>query len=196
MPGFLRPSSRRIETRSICLGCVVLVCLIWAPISPCQEAIVSAKLAQTGVIASAELQYETVTEVIDSLSAGLKSEIIYQFRLYERTNGLLSFFGDRLVAEARPAYTAHFDVFRDVYVVGTNDGTEQLFQTEADFVRGFFHIQDVALGQSTLEDPLSHYVQVRIRLIPVKLRPPLTIIALFSAAGSIFTDWVTAPVVP
>ena len=56
-------------------------------------------------------------EVLASLWDGLRAEITFQLRLYRRNRGLLSFLGDRLLAEQRVVQTAAFDVYENRYKI-------------------------------------------------------------------------------
>ena len=167
--------------------------VLWIAFSLCQIAYsqqveIQAYQRDGSIYVDAFFSYDDTEEIFRSLGDGLKSEIIFEFRLYEKNEGFFSFFGDRLLLEKRPSYTAYFDVYEDAYVVVETDGTYRQFDNKQTFIDNFFSISDFMLAED-LKNILRHYILARIRLIPIKLIPPLTVIALFAETGNISSSW-------
>ena len=120
----------RIDARLLRVACVVLFATGFASVLWAQQARATVVVDDRIVRLSAMLEYDGFDEVIDSVKAGLRSEIEYQLRAYEETSGFLSFLGDRLIVEIRPTRIASFDIFRDEYAIEMEGAPTEYFQSE------------------------------------------------------------------
>jgi hypothetical protein len=127
-------------------------------------------------------------EVFTSLQDGLEAEITYQFRLYEKVEGLFSIFGDRLIGQREPSYRAHMNLYDNTYSLITGSGEKLDFKKREDFIESFFSIQILAFTDFVPETNKDYYLRARIRLNHVKLVPPLNLIYILGPIG-ITTDW-------
>jgi len=137
---------------------------------------------------SARLQSASAVEVFRSLDDGLEVEIIFQFRLYERIQGVFSFLGDRLVLESRPTYRAKKDFFEDVYILTTSGGTRRAYGEPEDFLHDFFRLGWFRLPGFVPEPRKSYTVRARISLSHARLASPLNLIYVFFPVG-VTTEW-------
>jgi len=123
-------------------------------------------------------------EVLEALADGLAAEIQFQLRLYRRQHGPLSFLGDRLASELRLVRTARYDRFESSWAIQGPGAGEQRFAEPRAFLRAFFSLGPLALGELAEADSAEYYVQSRVRLAPVKMVPPLQLITLFYPPAS------------
>jgi hypothetical protein len=158
-----------------------------------QEASLTVNHDNNTITASLELKSYNIEEVLDSLNKGFEAEIFFEFRLYEKATGFLSFFGDKLIVEEKPFYIAGIDIFEKNIYMNTETGDEYTYNTEKDFIENFFKVSSFVFDDVVLEADKDYYILGRIQLNHVKLIPPLDLISLFSSTG-IITDWVEIPV--
>ncbi len=180
---------RRNETRGVFLVFLWFIILIEAGAFTVSAAL-RAELSGGEVTVSAELEGEMSDEILSSLKDGLKSEIIFQFRLYQKNRGLLSLFGDRLIFEKKISRIAYFDIFEGFFVMETQGEGVRKFLSKENFLKHFFQINDYNLTELKYENLSQIYVLARISLNPVRIVPPLNIISLFFTNTGVKTPWV------
>lgn len=185
-PGYSRTNLRRIETRRGLLTVCILLIVCFR--SQSQEVTLSAVLRDGDVRVDARFDFDETDAMFDYLGDGLKSEIVFEFRLYEQSEGFFSFLGDRLLLEKHSAHTAHFDMYSGKYVIVDGEGEQREYVSRQSFLHEFFAISDYVLSEAFHR--IAHcYILARIRLNPVKLVPPLSVIALFFETGSVTSQW-------
>ena len=125
-------------------------------------------------------------EVLAALADGLAAEIQFQLRLYRRQRGPFAFLGDRLASELRLVRTARYDRFQRQYrLQSPGEGeAEARFEEAGGFLKAFFALGPLALGELPAGDTAEYYVQSRVRLTPVKIVYPLKLITLFYPQAS------------
>jgi hypothetical protein len=153
-----------------------------------QEVLLSVDSENYNIFVSSKLQSYDFNEVLDSLNNGFEAEIFFEFRLYEKATGFLSFLGDKLIIEEKPFYIAGIDIFENTYIITTHDNEVFSYDTETEFIKNFFRITSYPIPGSIWEEDKEFYVLARIQLNHVKLVPPLDLISLFYSTGFI-TDW-------
>ncbi len=153
-----------------------------------QEVLLTVESSYYSVNVSSKLELDYIEEVLDSLNNGFEAEIFFEFRLYEKASGFLSFLGDRLLIEEKSYYIAEIDIFEKTYIITTNEKEVFTYDTEAEFIKNFFEIDSNLLYSDLWDDEKEYYVLARIQLNHVKLVPPLDLISLFYSTG-IITDW-------
>ena len=132
-------------------------------------------------------------EIADSLRQGLESRITFTVRVYQRRQGILPFglpFGrDRLLAEETVARRAFWDFLDGKYVIQEEGGSLDSFVTPEALLEQFFSLEE-AFDLDAARDPRrSLSVMARAQLEPVRLMPPLTIVALVGKAATYTTPW-------
>ena len=137
---------------------------------------------------SASLNAVKEEEILSALEEGLESEIVFQFRLYERAEGFFAFMGDRLLAQQAMSYRASMDLFDEIYVIQPHGGEPQAYTDKADFLSHFLRLEHYAIAALPPKAGGERYLLARIRLTPVVLSGPLTIISLFFRTGT-STEW-------
>ena len=153
-----------------------------------QETVLSLQQIEDRLLVSAYLRNAPFEDVTISLDDGLEAEIYFQLRLYEKSQGLFAFLGDKLVVERQPHYRARRDFFNSRYVLVTQTGEELFFATREALFKEFVKIESYELTSFQPEAGKHYYLRARIRLNHVKLVPPLNLIYLFYSTG-IATDW-------
>jgi len=153
------------------------------------ETILNVHASPEKVMVTAKAEYHEGDKVISSLEEGLTAEIVFQFRVYNINRGIFSIFGDRLVFEKKISYIAFKDFFINQYVIQTDDSRFIYYDTTGDFITGFTTLSDYLLIDAHSINLNEYYILARISITPVKLEPPLHIIALFSSIGRT-SGWV------
>jgi hypothetical protein len=158
-----------------------------------QEADLSVRTEGRRVVASVELRQPPVAAIVDALQDGLKSEIVFELRLYRRQTGFLAWLGDRPIISLRETRVAAFDPFTARYVTFRNGRLEESFADQAEFLRHFLSLSEHTVGAVEAGTGALYYVLARIRLSPVRIIGPLNIVTLFSSENLVTTDWVEEP---
>jgi hypothetical protein len=135
-------------------------------------------------------------DVLASLWEGLRAEITFQLRLYRYSRGLFSFFGDRLVLERRIRQTAAFDFYENRYKIHRDGTIVGEYAAETEFLNAFFSLPHTELGPIAPKDAQDYFLLARVRMMPVKIIPPLNIITLFPSEAVFTTPWVQAEIEP
>jgi hypothetical protein len=190
-----RPSSRRNESKGITLA-ILIAALLAAGRLGAQEARLEISLQSNMVHVAIEFESPRSEEVLASLRDGLKAEIIFQARLYRKSRGLLSFLGDRLLVETKISRTAYFDFYENRYMILRDGNLLGKYAGEQEFLRSFFFLPDLELGQIDISELPKLYVLARVRLMPVKIVSPLNIITLFSSETVSTSPWLEAEIRP
>jgi hypothetical protein len=110
--------------------------------------------------------------------------------LYRRQKGFLGWLGDRPVVNLRQSRVASFDPFTNRYVIEEDGRAAEAFGDQGEFLRRFFVLADHPVGEIEEGDPGAYYVLARVRLSPVRIIGPLSIVTLFSSESLITTEWV------
>jgi hypothetical protein len=124
----------------------------------------------------------------ESVEEGFQVEVTYTLRLYKRSTGIFRFLGDRIVEDAEPTRTGEYDPFTRLYVIhDTGTGKSLRTDTRRDFLSELLHIEDVRF--EIPREEASYYILASAEISPVKLKPPLTILSIFSKRNRYVTDW-------
>jgi len=158
------------------------------PAVPGQEILLSAGLTSREIRVSADYAGDEIEEVLSAIQEGFKSEIVFQFRLYERKRGFFSYFGDRLVFEKSVTRLAYHDLFEQRFVVESGDERRTL-GGEEQFVPAFFRLSGFLLALIRDIDVRDYYVLGRIRVQPIRLVSPLNIVTLLFQQTVTTTPW-------
>ncbi len=133
----------------------------------------------------AHLLTEQQARLVGNLRGGLQAQVSFQFLPYERSKGWFSFLGDRLLKEQNASRIASFDIFADRFSIQSEDGAVAYYDSEQPFLEAFLSVEALPLAPLEVSDASRYYVLARVRLEPVKLIPPLNIIAGFAARGTV-----------
>ena len=134
--------------------------------------------------------------VLASLWDGLRAEITFQLRLYRRSSGVFAFLGDRLLRERQVDQVALFDFYENRYKILRDNRITGEYAAETEFMDAFFSLPEIDLGEINTGDGGDYYLLARVRMMPVKIIPPLNIITLFSTDTVFTTPWVEAELKP
>lgn len=134
--------------------------------------------------------------VLASLWDGLRAEITFQLRLYRRSSGVFAFLGDRLLRERQVYQVASFDFYENRYKILRDNRITGEYAAETEFLDAFFSLPEIDLGEINTGDGGDYYLLARVRMMPVKIIPPLNIITLFSTDTVFTTPWVEAELKP
>ena len=134
--------------------------------------------------------------VLASLWDGLRAEITFQLRLYRRSSGVFAFLGDRLLRERQVDQVALFDFYENRYKILRDNRITGEYAAETEFLDAFFSLPEIDLGEINTGDGGDYYLLARVRMMPVKIIPPLNIITLFSTDTVFTTPWVEAELKP
>jgi hypothetical protein len=139
--------------------------------------------------ARVSFRWNRMAELVSSLRAGMESRITFTLRLYERRRGLIPFRRDKLVAEKRAERSAFWDFLDGTFVVESENGARQSFESAEDLLRGFLTLSDVTLSVVPRAGSPAYYVRARALFEPVRLMPPLTLVGLVGRAATVTTPW-------
>ncbi len=128
-------------------------------------------------------------DLLSGLKRGLTAEIVFQFRLYKKNRGIVSFLGDRLVGEMKEERIAKYDVFEKRFCVYSDGKLLGQAKTALDFIDIFFQLQDFKFGIVNEREIDDIYLHGKVTYIPVKLKPPINIVMFFTSLGNISTKW-------
>jgi hypothetical protein len=159
-------------------------------------AYLDSNFAERGVSAFAERGASASQAVLASLWDGLRAEITFQLRLYRRSSGVFAFLGDRLLHERQVYQVASFDFYENRYKILRDDRITGEYAAETEFLDAFFSLPEIELGEISTGDGGDYYLLARVRMMPVKIIPPLNIITLFSTDTVFTTPWVEAELKP
>jgi len=161
------------------------------------ESALSGTVTQGWVNASLRFSDPRREEVLAALDEGLAAEVHFQLRLYRRLQGRLAFLGDRLLAERRIAQTARYDRFAERYVIERQGRRVGEFSEPAAFLEAFCSLQEFPVGRlsgppaaPTPSVAARHYLLGRVRLYPVRVVFPLSLITLFLPKLAVDSRWL------
>jgi hypothetical protein len=132
-------------------------------------------------------------EVLSALREGLKSQLLFQLRLYRRQDGPLALLGDRLLSSRELTRIASFDLIDDRYRVVDETGQRE-YTAQAAFLEDFYILRDYPLGSLAAAEGPQCYLVARARLEPVRVVPPLDIIRLVTRVSSFSSPWMRADI--
>ena len=165
--------------------------LIFLAALPCiaQDASFYIQFQQNSLTVSARLVGVKEEEIFSALEEGMEAEIAFQIRVYEKTRGLFSFFGDKLIVQDTPSFLANLDRLNNNYVIRHQEGEDELYTDKNTFLAQFLRLDRYVIADFRAEMDKEYYLLARVHLIPARLTGPLTIISLFFRTGHT-TDWI------
>ncbi len=159
-------------------------------VSAWSEATESSGYAVVGgqLVVSLSLQKPPAQEILERLREGLKSEIRFDVRVYQKANGIFRFLGDKLIGECHPAYEAQWDEFSNQFIVTTGDHRSYRLGSAAAFAKFFFSLPYYTT-RIQLPPGRSYYMLTSIEVDATKLVPPLNMISLLVPIDRHTTPW-------
>jgi hypothetical protein len=146
--------------------------------------------SRAGVLsASLSFRWDRMQELVSSLRQGLESRITFTARVYEKRRGILSFPGDRMLAERRVAHSAFWDFLDGRFVVESDTGVQVSFASVDELLRGFFTLSEIPLFTLPHGPERALYVTARAQFEPVRLMPPLTLVSIVGRAATYTSPW-------
>ena len=131
-------------------------------------------------------------EILSSLSSGLRAEIRFDVRVYEKATGFFGFLGDKLVGENRTVYEAQWDEFGNEFLVTASNHSIYTFRTAPSFLAFFFALKSHETGIA-VPSRGSLYMLTNVGVNAVRLVPPLNMILLFFRSQNESTPWERTP---
>lgn len=126
--------------------------------------------------------------IVQTLREGLRSEITYYLRIFRKSAGFETVFGDRLLNEYQYTFNAEKTIFQDGFAISSSE-QKRIFSTTYDFMKAFFTYDKFEIPNSILSPEGDHYLQGRIRIKKIKLVPPFNLINLFWTDNNKVTSW-------
>ncbi|MBN1797026.1 MAG: hypothetical protein JW822_00500 [Spirochaetales bacterium] len=174
----------------IIFGCVILFSLA------ADRAVAGISFYNESVALTVTFTSSGKQAVLEALNDGLKSHITFSIKIYERSEGLFAFLGDRLVAEYNPSSVAYKDFFDDEYVIESWRGEKTGFKSFEQFFKTFLTLNDFILQGIEESEVSGYYMLVRVQLDSVKLIPPFTILSFLPFKGRFLSPWVRMELSP
>jgi len=145
-------------------------------------------LVEGQLLVSLSLRNPPTREILERLREGLKSEIRFDVRVYQKTSGIFGFLGDKLIGECHPAYEAQWDEFSSQFIVANDDHHLYRFATAPAFAKFFFSLPYYATG---VKIPPGHgyYMLTSVEVDATKLVPPLNMISLLVPIDRYTSAW-------
>jgi hypothetical protein len=157
---------------------------------PGQAAVVSVRTETGRLLATVAVRDAPLDRVLAALHEGLRSEVVYEVRLYRRQKGFLAWLGARPLVSLRISRVASFDLFTNRYVIEGENGAREDFGDQQAFLRRFLVLAEYPVAELDPADPQGYYLLARASLSPVRIIGPLNIVTLFSSERQLTTDWV------
>jgi hypothetical protein len=166
--------------------------LLAVPAVLCAQSLELAMIDGVGGPVSARLSFHwnQPATLVQSLKSGLESRISFTIRLYEARHGLWPFGADRLLVQKTIARTAYWDPLDATFVVERDDGSRRNYPDSDSLLLGFFSVDRALLSPTSSARGRHLYVVARAQFEPVRLVPPLTLVSIVGATGSVATPWV------
>jgi hypothetical protein len=134
--------------------------------------------------------------VLTALEDGLKSQIIFQIKVYEKRDDFFSFLGDRLVSEYFPTFIAYKDFFDNTYIIEDHSGKKKSYSDTDKFLNAFFSLKDFIMEGMDESRFSSYYVVVSVQMDSVRLIAPFTLLYLFPFKERFSSQWVRKDFIP
>ncbi len=189
--GCSRTSSRKTSARALAAALAVLaLATLSAPAAVAQALDLEARREPEGAVVDLAFHWQREQELLLTLADGLESRITFTIRLLERRPGLAGLLGDIRLAERTVTRVAFFDLLERRYVV-EEAGETRAYREQEEFIAAYLSLRGLWLRGSLPGPPRSVSVAARVSFDPVRLNPPLTIVALAGAAATHTTPWVS-----
>jgi hypothetical protein len=148
---------------------------------------VTTRASDAGLAAGLSIAWEHPDELLTSLAGGLESRIVFTARLYERPPGLLAFFGDRVTAQVLVVRRAYRDILSQRFVIDEDGKDPRSFGDIGAFLAALFTVDTLSFPGPVAPGA---YVVARAQVEPIRLMPPLSVVAFAGGAAIFATPWV------
>ena len=175
------------------LGCIVLLAC-GAVCVHGEETDMHVRRGSGSLLVSMDLPRHVRPDVIQSLEAGLRSEISFEIRLYRVTVGLRSLFGDRLIREDSVTREGKRDSFESTYQIFSSSGITSFSDPQV-FLDSYYSLHAFSVPFNP-RDGQRYYVLGRITAQETKLVPPLNLLTPFMKEYRTVTDWQRYDIIP
>lgn len=180
---FSKRGSKKIE--------LALLFLLLTPLTPGSQTLelsVESYPEQSAVLLDCVVSGAPEDELWESVEEGFQVEVAYTVRLYRTNTGLFRFLGDRIVEDAEPSRIGEYDPFTKLYLIhDTATGRTIRADNRDSFLSQLLRIRDIRFELPREEG--AYYLLAGAEISPVKLKPPLTILAVFSKKNRYQTDF-------
>ena len=134
---------------------------------------------------SARIEAAPLGEVMSALDEGMRSEIVFDLRVYRPRKGLAALFGDELVREARIVHEGRWNPFTSRYELRRN-GQLESYESLASFLRALVSLRFVELS---LDSSQQVRVLIQSRIAATRLVDELGILSVFLPDEFENTGW-------
>lgn len=137
-----------------------------------------------------------VGEVQQVFRSGQTSQVQFEVRLFNESEGVWSFLGDQLVEEQNIIYNGSYDPFSNMYRLETtaeNNLPETREYVEAEVFFNAFRSARISFQQPS--SPRSRvYLRFRVKFTPRLLMPPLNVLEPFLIDHQVTNGWTQIPI--
>ena len=127
---------------------------------------------------------------------GQTSQVQFEVRLFNKSEGVWGFLGDQLLEEQNIIYNGSFDPFSNMYILETT--TENNRTKSREYLEGmsfFSAFRSVRISFPALPPRSSMaYLRLRVKFTPRLLMPPLNVLEPFLLDHQITTEWTQVPI--
>ncbi|MCF7949661.1 MAG: DUF4390 domain-containing protein [Spirochaetia bacterium] len=137
-----------------------------------------------------------VDKVQKVFRTGQTSQIQFEVRLFNKSEGVWGFLGDQLLEEHNIIYNGRFDPFSNMYRLETTTENNITKTREYLEVTRFFNAFRSVRISFPSPSPRSStaYLRLRVKFAPRLLMPPLNVLEPFLLDHQITTGWTQVPI--
>ncbi|MCF7915993.1 MAG: DUF4390 domain-containing protein [Spirochaetaceae bacterium] len=137
-----------------------------------------------------------VDKVQKVFRTGQTSQIQFEVRLFNKSEGVWGFLGDQLLEEQNIIYNGRFDPFSNMYRLETTTENNITKTREYLEVTRFFNAFRSVRISFPSPSPRSStaYLRLRVKFAPRLLMPPLNVLEPFLLDHQITTGWTQVPI--
>ena len=127
---------------------------------------------------------------------GQNSQVQFEVRLFNKSEGVWGFLGDQLLEEQNIIYNGSFDPFSNMYRLETTTENSRTKIRDYLEVASFFSALRSVRISFPSPPPLSSttYLRLRVKFTPRLLMPPLNVLEPFLLDHQITTGWTQVPI--
>jgi hypothetical protein len=137
-----------------------------------------------------------VDKVQQVFRTGQTSQVQFEVRLFNESEGVWGFLGDQLLEEQSIIYNGSFDPFSNMYRLETTTQNKLTKTREyleaASFFSAFRSVRTSFKYPSTRSSMV--YIRLRVKFTPRLLMPPLNVLEPFLIDHQVTTGWTQVPI--
>lgn len=137
-----------------------------------------------------------VDEVRQVFRTGQTSQVQFEVRLFNKSEGVWSFLGDQLLEEQRIIYNGRYDPFSKMYRLETS--TQNKLTETREYLETANFFSALRSVRISFQEPAAHhsmiYLRFRVKFTPRLLIPPLNVLEPFLINHQVTTGWTQVPI--